>query len=124
MSAGVFKTSKYADNSGIIYRIRIQEETEELVIDDVANDPPTGSPLPGSGWARVSGGTRQLGVYPRKIAVKFTGGVPAGYKEGGTHYVPVLKRETLGDYTVVAGLTGTYLGHPVIVVGMSPERKR
>ena len=124
MSAGPFKTSKYADNSGIIYRIRIQEETENLVIDGTTNEPPTGSPLPGSGWARVSGGTRQLGVYPRKIGVKFTGAVPDGYKAGGTHYIPVLKRESLGDYTTVAGLTGTYLGKPVIVVGMSPERKR
>lgn len=124
MSAGSFKNSKYADNSGIIYRIRIQPETEELVIDNVPNDPPSGSPLPGSGWAKVAGGTRQRGVYPRKIGVKFTGSVPDGYKPGGTHYIPVLKRESLGDYTVVEGLTGTYLGHDVIVVGMSPERKR
>lgn len=124
MSAGHFKLSKYATNSGTIHPIKIQEETEDLVIDGVSNDPPVLNYGPGAQWVRVSGGTKQLGIHPRKIGIRFTGAVPDGYAEGQTYYVPVLTEAAFNDYTITTGLTGTYLGKPIVVVGNSPERKR
>jgi hypothetical protein len=124
MSAGPFKLSKYQTNSQTIHPIKIQEETEELVIDGVTNSPPALNYGPGAQWVRVSGGTRQLGIHPRKIGVRFTGDVPDGYAEGQTYYIPVLTEAAFNDYTITTGLTGTYLGEAVVVVGNSPERKR
>lgn len=121
MSAGNFEWKVYASNSGVNYPIRVQPETSELVIDGVTNSQPIGDPLPGAQPIRVGAGRRQAGVAPRKIRVRFTGDGPDGYEAQGTHSVVVFREQTFNDYTVVPGLTGTYLGEPVRVVGCSPE---
>lgn len=124
MSAGSFVLSKYQTNSQTVHPIKIQPETAELVIDGVTNSPPALDYGPGAQWVRVSGGTKQLGIHPRKIGIRFTGTPPTGYAEGQTYYVPVLTEAAFNDYTITTGLTGTYLGVACVVVGNSPERKR
>lgn len=123
MSAGPFEIYTYEDQNGVKYPIRLQPETlTTLIIGGTTNASAPGDPDVNTTPVRVSGGTRQAGVYPRKIGIRFTGAGPTGYKAGATHYVVVPDPDVFASYTNPRAQTGSYLGFPCIVIGTSPER--
>lgn len=123
MSAGIFDTFTYEDNNGVKRPIKLQPETiSDLIIGGTANDEAAGDPDVNTDYVRVSGGTRQAGVYPRKIGIRFTGNGPAGYKAGSTHYVVVPDPANFAAMVNPRAQTGTYLGAACVVIGSSPER--
>jgi hypothetical protein len=121
MSSGAFTLSKYEANDGTIYAVKIQPETLDLSLGS-ANAAPTG-PIDGPVLAKVSKTKRAYGVGCRKVSFKFTAETPpAGYSKGQVLSLPVLK-PTLWN-TLKTGVTGTYLGGAVVVVGTSAESVR
>lgn len=123
MSAGIFETYTYEDQNGVKYPIRLQPETlSTLIIGTTTNTSASGDPDVNTTQVRVSGGTRQAGVYPRKIGIRFTGAGPVGYKQGATHYVVVPDPAKFAAFTNPRAQTGSYLGFDCVVIGSSPER--
>lgn len=127
MSAGAFAKAKYEANTGTIYNILIQPETETLILNGVTNTRPTGAVTPGLTRAQVSGSRRTYGVHTRLVRFKFTGTLPDGYLGGNsTLTLPVL---TMSMYNGLDdGQTGTYTingtAYDVEFVGRTPERIR
>ena len=122
MFAGYFIPTKYESLPGGIYKIQLQEETIELVIDAVPNSPPIGA-VDQEVRANARGGKRQIGVTARTVTVKFTGATPTDYL-GTPLTIPVLDPTVWAGYISPPGKTGTYLDSPVEVIGSSPERIR
>lgn len=119
MSAGGFIRSVYqADDTTLLFPVRVQPETLTLEIDGTANS--AGGAAPNQVVsAKVSGGRRELGVTCRKVRFQFLTAAPTGYKLGETISLPVLNPTT---YAVIAkGQQGTYLGQAIQVVGKTPE---
>lgn len=122
MSAGVFERSRYEANNGDIHAIRVQPETEALVLNGIANGAPA-DPVDQPLRARVGGGNRAYGLKARSATITWTGAPPAGYAPDQLLRVPILTPD-LYDSLIPDATTGTYLGASVIVVGINPERKR
>lgn len=122
MSAGAFVRSAYETDSGAVAAIRVQPETLTLTLGGSANAAAGGAvTLPGS--ARVSGGSRSVGINARKVRISFGDAPPAGYKANSTIALPWLVAATFNALPA-SGSTGTYLGSAVTLVGKSPERVR
>lgn len=123
MSAGSFSRSRYEDDQGKIWRIRVQPETEALKIASVANAPPAGAITPKFPSASVSGNRRSLGVNARLCRIQFTNTIPAGYKPTGTISLPVLSLAAKAVYAEDAVGTYTLEGtaYDVVIVGLTPE---
>lgn len=92
MSSGSFINSFYETNDGDVCRIRVQPETELATDGTTPNDSATGpATLPVR--AKVSRGTREIGIKPRRIGIKFEiGQAPTGYAVGQVYYLPALTR--------------------------------
>lgn len=121
MSSGKFILSRYEANDGTIYPVKIQPETLELSLGS-ANAAATGA-IDGPVLAKVSKTKRAYGVGCRKVSFKFTAETPpTGYEKGQVLSLPIMKA-TLWN-TLKAGVTGTYLGGAVEVVGTSAESVR
>ena len=118
MSAGAFEVSRYTDDGGNIYPIRIQPETSGLVIGAVTNDPNPAAATQQT-FARARKNRNQYGVGARSIRVRFTSVLPTGYKADQLYQIPILQAATWSGIT--PSDTGTYLGQDVIVVSKSPE---
>lgn len=124
MSAGAFVIAKYESTEleDEILPIRVQPETLALSVAATANGQPAGDitlPL----RVNVSGGTREYGVKPRKVTLRWTdpADIPDGYS-GDDLQLPVM---TVAAYNLyVVGATGTYLTKAVTVVSRIPERAR
>lgn len=123
MSAGAFQLSVYQlDNTANAASIRVQPETLALTLGGVANAPPAGAAnVPGS--AKVSGGARSIGINARMVRITFGATPPTGYSANSTIALPWLVPATF-NALAGAGVTGTYLGAAVTLVGKSPERIR
>lgn len=121
--SGEFRLRRYQDTKDPSnYRaIRIQPETEALIVDGVTNAEPAGA-INSYPSARVSGGKRSIGVNARTVTVKFTGTPPTGYKADSPITLPWLDATTFGD--ISNGQEGTYLSTAIEVVGTSPETVR
>lgn len=120
MSAGPFIRTFYEADSGEIHPIRVQPETVAANV-GAANTAATGPATIGIS-ARVSGGSRQLGLVARKVRVAFTAAVPTGYDTDTVLTIPVL---TPAAYNAaIVGATGTYLGSAIVVVGRTPESSK
>lgn len=119
MSAGAFVRTRYqGDVLTDVYPVRVQPETEALVIDGVSNAALAGVPNRATS-AKVSGSRRGFGVSCRTVTIKFTGALPTGYKPDQPIRLPIL---TPTVYSAIAkGQVGTYLGQPIEVVGKKPE---
>lgn len=92
MSSGSFINSFYETNDGEVCRIRVQPETELATNGTVTNDSGTG-PQTIPVRAKVSRGSREIGIRPRRIGIKFeVGQAPTGYAEGQVYYIPALTR--------------------------------
>lgn len=123
MSSGVFILSRYRATYGDgtnVHPIKIQPETTGLQFGTEINIPSVSSPTSPIS-AVVSQGSRALGLTPRKVAFRFTGTAPINgtYKEGSTMVLPWLIPFTSA---LVKGVTGTYLGEPIELIGLIPER--
>lgn len=121
MSSGKFTISRYESTelAGAIMPIKLQEETLVFAAGS-ANTPPTGAvtiPL----YVSVGRNNSEYGVKPRKVRIRFTGAPPAGYS-GDDLVIPVLTQAAYAAYT--PGVTGQYLGSPIVIVSRSPERAR
>jgi len=124
MSSGSFLTLGYqaSYDPNNFHPIRVQEETTGLVVSingtAVTNDGVLGDQINNPISARVSGGTRTLGLNAAKIRLEWTGGAPAGYDDNGILVLPLLNSAIRA---VSRGASGTYLGEDVRVVGVTPE---
>ena len=122
MSSGRFIRTVYESDTLDTHPIRVQPETLGLTIEGTPNAAapgPASSPLS----AKVSGGARTLGLVARRLTIQFDeGAAPEGYFGFSALRVPWL---VASNYNAIAvGDTGTYLGAPVTVIGLSPERRR
>jgi hypothetical protein len=123
MSSGAFDRSKYEDDLGNIWGIRVQPETQTLVLGGVTNTEPAGATTPRFPSATVSGNRRKVGVNARLCRIQFTTTTPSGYLATGTISLPVLTlaakaafvKDAVGTYT----LGGT--AYDVVCVGVTPE---
>lgn len=124
MSAGAYSRSRYEDNQGNVWKIRVQPETEGLIVDGVTNTPPAGAFTPGFPSAQVSRGRNSIGVNARLCRIKFAATAPTGYDPNGTISLPVLTQAAQSAF--VPDAVGTYtLGgtdHAIVVVGTTPEK--
>jgi len=121
MSAGPFVDSKYqaaAENGGGVHYIKIQPETLALTIATVANSAPAAAQNSKLS-ATVNGSTRRRGLHAAKIYFKFSSTTPDGYLAGSILSLPALNKNILA--AADKGVTGTYLGQAIVVVGKSPE---
>lgn len=118
MSAGIFVNSKYESNSGRVYFVKVQPETEALILGGTANAAPAGA-IDQEVTASARGGERKNGISCRRVALTWTGTIPDGYFPNGRLEVPILTPALFS--AVSRGTTGTYLGSPVEVVGKISE---
>lgn len=122
MSAGQFINAKYSSlSTGLIHRIRIQPETQALVLDGTNNAGP-GADVNSPIAVQVTNTRRSLGITPRTITVRFTTTLPTGYKPDQLYRLVILTNSLWQDTAI--GATGTYLGQPIEVVSKSPESSR
>jgi len=122
MSSGSFIRSIYETNSGDFARIRVQPETELATDGTTPNDAGAGPVnLPVS--AKVSRGTREYGLLPRRIGLVFEdGNEPAGYESGNIIYIPALTRAFFDALELDQQIT--YLGSTANVVSKLEENFR
>ena len=119
MSSGGFIRSRYQADNDEIHPIRLQPETETLVIQALPNEPPVVLPTQKI-FAKVSGGKREHCLTPRGVNIVFSGpNPPPGYKENSPIHLPILTK-SLWDQ-IITGATGTYLSLPIEVVSKTPE---
>lgn len=122
MSSGPFILSRYRasyNGNTQIHPIKIQPETTGLQFGTEINVPAIENPTnPIS--ARVTGSKRTIGLNARKVAFRFTSADPIDgrYKEGSILVLPWLLPFTAA---LARGTTGTYLGAPIVLVGLIPE---
>lgn len=118
MSAGPFITTRYQATNGDIHPIRVQEETEDAIIDGVTNDPPTGS-VTNRIRAKVSKNKGEYGISPTIITVRFTAPPPTGYSQNQTYRIPALTPAFAA--AAADSATGTYLSTAIVVVSTISE---
>jgi hypothetical protein len=114
MANGAFLTTVYqANQSARHYKIKVKADTESLLIGVTANAPVGGIPTEQVS-AQVGGSRRGIGMHARHVTLKFTAALPTGFVPGSRVSVPIL----------TAALAGSYLGVPVVVEGLTPEKFR
>ncbi len=120
MSSGAFNIEGYESTAtGQIHPIRVQPETLTLTLGGNTNDAPGGaidSPIS----AQVSQGARSLGLNARMVTITWEDAAPTNYKASGTISLPWLAEAGFSE--LIKGVTGTYLGSDVRVVGTRPEK--
>lgn len=122
MSAGKFIRSFYETNGGAIARIRVQPETELATIGGAVNDAPAGPPTVQT-TVKVSRGSREYGIRPRRVGFAFDPGQgPANYDEGTIIYIPVMTRARYD--AAVPGQAATYLLGTGVIVSKLEESVR
>jgi hypothetical protein len=126
MSAGIFEIARYEADYGdgtAIHPIKIQPETESLVVGTATNDRPAGS-ITNPISAVISRGKRQSGLRPRTITIKTPNtSPPTGYKPGSLITLPALNKDVWE--AAVRGETCSYLGLTTFVVaGRSREEAK
>lgn len=119
MSSGAFSASKYETEQGNIVPIKVQPETEALVIGGVTNNPPAGSLTTGFPSAKVSGSNRTIGINARTVTIRLTASL-SGYKDDSPLTIPCLTPTFFAACQF--GATGTYLGTACRVVGTRAEK--
>lgn len=123
MSAGRFVRAFYASRYGVggnIHPIRVQPETIALVLEGEPNGSPTGpASIPISAY--TSKGVKEYGLSAIGVNVRFTDTIPDGYS-GDPIPLPLLNFDI--QALASQGAVGTYLGNPIEVVSVIPERVR
>ncbi len=118
MSAGQFTQAKYQDDVGNVFKGRVQPETLALSINSTANAN-AGGAITAPVGIKFTAGNGETGVKARKVGVRFTSTLPAGYSGADILYIPVMTPTAFAAYTI--GQTGTYLGEPVEVLSRHGE---
>lgn len=124
MSAGPFifrgYQAQYAADT--FHPIRVQEETEGLVLDvngtSVQNAGVAISAVTNPISARVSGSRRGIGLSASLLRFTWEGTPPNGYLPGGVITLPALN---LAIRSAARGSLGEYLGSAIRLVGTVPE---
>lgn len=120
MSAGSFLRSKYEClATGQIHPIRVQQETVDLNVAAVDNDPPAGA-LSSPVSAQVSRSRRALGINARTVTIVFRTAAPTGYKVGSPITLPWLS--AFPDPGFIRGQTATYLATTAELVSFAEEK--
>lgn len=127
MSAGPFIDSRYEANSGFVFPIRIQPETNSLELDTTTNSPPTEDVTADLPTLVLTKSRRGFGVHPRTFTIVLTGdGLPDSrteeYREGNSYTIPILQASVWDS--LVKGDVGTYQGIPCVLRTKTPEQIR
>lgn len=118
MSAGAFQTTIYVADNGVSHPIRVQPETITAT-----NPVGTAGTTTSDISARVGGSRRTLGLHARGIRLRFPAtGVPAGYLERGTTFIPIFTKAAFDGIT--KGSTFTYNTMTATVIGKVSEAAR
>ena len=117
MSTGAFESAKYATDEGVVHPCTIQPETFTFTVGGVANAQPV-TPVTGVGSAKMSSSQRRFGINARTVRFRFNAAFEE-YKLGSTLTIPVFIKGNWDGYK--KGLTGTYQGAAITIVGRSPE---
>lgn len=125
MSSGKFEIAAYRANDGnSIYGGLCQPETTEMTVNAtsgaITNNGSTAT-VNQEGRYKVSRGAREIGVRPRTVTFRFASDadVPDEYAAGQTYTLPVFVN-TFWD-SVALGVTGTYLGAPIVFLSKKDE---
>lgn len=118
MSAGAFTQTFYEGDSAAVHIIRLQPETLSLTSGGNSNDAPTG-PATSPFWVKVTKGSTEYGLGPRKVRIKWDGAPPTGYKADETLEIPVLTTAFFNSLTINAACT--YLGATATIQGKIQE---
>ena len=122
MAAGSFLSTVYqANQSARRYKVKVKADTESLTIGAVVNAPVGGIPTEQVS-AQVGGSRRGIGMHARHVTLEFTAALPTGFVTGSTVTVPILKPDVFDALN--GGEAGSYLGVPVKVIGLTPEKFR
>jgi hypothetical protein len=124
MSAGVFETGKYEDNSGNVWECRVQPETKELTLGSASNAYTTEDATANLPTLPVNvSSRRKFGIKMRSVTVELTAdgtGATGDYEGTGTRFtIPVFTASTWDGYA--KGQTGTYLGIACVYKSKSAE---
>lgn len=125
MSAGVFTDSRYKSDDNLVFPVRVQPETLQLVLDTATNTATSDDVGAGLPTLVTRKSRKGFGVHPRFVTIKLTAdgaGAKADYKEGTQHRVPILQKAMW--QSLVKGDVGTYLGIACEVVSKTPELLR
>lgn len=117
MSSGVTLEARYRARQSRVFRILIQPETLDLVIGGRRNSNPglaVNQPISVSGSTR----RRNIGLSPRRVVVKFTGTVPAGYSGDP---LDVTWLNYVNFDRILVGERGEYLGEEVVLLAKHGE---
>lgn len=118
--AGKLKLSRYKDDLGNVYPIRVSPATELLAFGTQQNAP-TVDPITEKSLLVIRRDASEFGLKTRKIAVRWVNDVPVGYVNTTTLYIPILTKLIFDAITI--GQIATYRGEPVQVVSLISERK-
>ena len=102
----------YAADSGEIHIVELDDVTLTLNISGTAQFQPSG-PATSPFWAKVSRGSTEYGLRPRKIGVCFDTTAPGTLEVGATYDVVVLADSEFNSATI--GSTVTYQGESAVV---------
>jgi len=125
MSAGVFVDSRYKSDNDLVFPIRIQPETAQLVLDTATNTATVNDVGAGLPTLVTRKSRKGFGVHPRFVTIELTAngtGAKADYLEGTQHRVPILQKAMWES--LVKGDVGTYLGIACKLVSKTPELLR
>lgn len=118
MSAGPFVTTRYQATNGDIHPIRVQEETDDAVIEGVTNNPPAGA-VTNRIRVKISKNKGEYGISPTFVNVRFTAAPPTGYSQNQTYRIAALTPAF--SAAAVDSATGTYLGTACVVISTTSE---
>lgn len=120
MSQGRPVRAFYATDLGNICSVRVQQETLDATIGAVANSSATGPATAGFPSAKVSKGSREIGIGCRKVTCAWDdGGAPTNYDERSPFSLPILVLATFNG--INRGDAVVYLGGTGVVVSKSAE---
>ncbi len=119
---GQYEDVEYlANNFQNKYWLRQQPETRTLNLSGRDNTP-AGDNYIDKLRIKVSGSRRGIAPFARIVSFRFTGEVPIGYREGGSHTLPWSFPQGFNE--IAPGMIGTYQGFPIVVTGKRDEKLR
>lgn len=120
MSAGKFVDQVYVTTGGLVTSVRVQPETVTAW-----NANGSGTILPGTPSAHVSGSRNKIGINCRKARFRWVGTpptAPTGYDPNGIITVPILTNAAF--QALVKNVSYPYLSGGLQLIGKTEERVR
>lgn len=117
MSAGAFIDSIYESDSGLVFPIRVQPETELAQLNGTVNDAPAGPVTPGAPFVSVRVPKRSPRLQVRYVTLKMTAQPTGQYADyqgiGTTHRVVVSNPAVFAG--LARGQAATYLNTACVI---------